>query len=576
MIKRAVLLFKLGISKLAASLKRFPEALFFCVVTTTFLIYMNHLPYSYEHMLLLQRITMVLALGVPLFLCVKVFFERRPSLNKGIIYVASLAVLILYYFTMFKDLEMVSVSTYTAFSIALYLAFTFIPYFLKKQNYELYVINLLSRFFTTYLYSVVLYLGLAAILFTIGALFTVKIPQRLYLDIFLAVAGVFAPAFFLGDIPQSGEEQQVENYSKFLRILLLYIIMPLLVAYSTILYAFFIKIIVTRQWPSNIVSHLVLWYSMISTLVVFLIYPLRDRNSWVNIFISIFPKAILPLLAMMFVSMGIRIKALGITENRYLVLVAGLWVTGCMLYLVIKKNARNIVMVISLAVITIMTVGGPWSSFSVSRYSQNLRFEALLKKHDMIKEGKVSTTPAALTEAEKAEITDILHYFDRKHELKHLKCLPEGFEMHQMADVFGFEATFGYGREKYFNHYAMQDADMVDISEYDFFIFSESLEHLRKSAEGEIKVYYMLSTGEIKILRGDEILYQNNVRDIAAKIHQKYPDDEELTREQMSFIDENENFKVLYMIDNFGGAEDPSTGSSRVDWIRFNLFIKER
>ena len=94
MIQKAVLLFRLGISKLAASLKRFPEALFFCVVTTMLSIYMNHLHYSNEHMELLRRITMVLALGVPLSLCVKVFFERRPSLNQGIkttIYIATLA-----------------------------------------------------------------------------------------------------------------------------------------------------------------------------------------------------------------------------------------------------------------------------------------------------------------------------------------------------------------------------------------------------------------------------------------------------------------------------------------------------
>jgi len=57
---------------------------------------------------------------------------------------------------------------------------------------------------------------------------------------------------------------------------------------------------------------------------------------------------ILPLLAMMFIAMGIRINAYGITENRYFVLAAGLWVTGSMLYLIISKEPRNVYLPASL------------------------------------------------------------------------------------------------------------------------------------------------------------------------------------------------------------------------------------
>ena len=64
---------------------------------------------------------------------------------------------------------------------------------------------------------------------------------------------------------------------------------------------------------------------------------------------------------MMFVAMGIRVSAYGITENRYFVLAAGLWVTGSMLYLIFAKRPRNVFLPASLALVVVLSVYGPWS-----------------------------------------------------------------------------------------------------------------------------------------------------------------------------------------------------------------------
>ena len=102
---------------------------------------------------------------------------------------------------------------------------------------------------------------------------------------------------------------------------MLYIVIPLIAIYSAILYAYFLKIIITRSWPQGLVSHLVLWYSVLSVAVIFFITPILDRNRWAYRFKFWFSKLILPILIMMFISIGIRVKAYGITENRYFILV---------------------------------------------------------------------------------------------------------------------------------------------------------------------------------------------------------------------------------------------------------------
>ncbi|MGB4504660.1 MAG: DUF4153 domain-containing protein, partial [Syntrophaceticus sp.] len=294
----------------------------------------------------LYRITMILALGIPLSLCIKVFLERRDKGKTAILiglYAAGGLMLILYYFFLLDKLSMVSITRYIAVSLALYLGFLFIPYLPKKEQFEMYIIKVCSGFLITVIYSAVLYLGLAAILLAMDQLLGIQITEKAYFYTGLFVAFIFAPSYFLADIPLPNQQFQQENYSKILRVLLLYIVMPLLTAYTTILYIYFIKIIVLWQWPVGLVSHLVLWYAVIVAAVLFLITPIKDEDKWANRFIKWMPKIILPILIMMFISMGIRINAYGVTENRYFVVVLGLWVSGMMLYFSFIKKRMNIV-----------------------------------------------------------------------------------------------------------------------------------------------------------------------------------------------------------------------------------------
>ncbi|MDD4360608.1 MAG: DUF4153 domain-containing protein, partial [Syntrophaceticus sp.] len=325
--------------------------------------------------------------------------------------------LLLYYFFLLNTLDMVSITRYIGVSLALYLAFLFIPYLPRREQFEMYVIRLGTGFCITVIYAAVLYLGLAAILFTIDQLLGIQIAGKAYFYVWLFVACLFAPAYFLADIPLQDEQLEQKNYLKLLRVLLLYIVMPLLTAYTAILYIYFVKIIVVSEWPVGLVSHLVLWYGVIVTIVLFLISPIKDESKWTNGFLVWMPRVILPILVMMFISMGIRINAYGVTENRYYVIILGLWVFGIMLYYILTKKRNNIIIPVTLAVIALIAVFGPLSSYSISTLSQNNRLEATLLRNDMLQEGKIQAAAGDIPEKDKTEISRILDYFNDNHNL---------------------------------------------------------------------------------------------------------------------------------------------------------------
>ncbi|MBU5677333.1 DUF4153 domain-containing protein [Alkaliphilus sp. MSJ-5] len=585
MIEKMISYFQLLTSKLVTSINRFPETILLATSTVITLIYMNHLDYGNVNAREdLTRIAMVLAIGIPLCLCIKVFFERKQSLNKGIklgIYLSAIVALILYYLFMLKDVNNISISRYIAFSISLYLTFSFIPYFFKKENYELYVITLFNRFVTTYLYSVILFLGLVAIIFTINILFTANISARIYFDLWLIVVGIFAPAFFLADIPEFGQKLNIREYSKVLKVLLLYIVMPLIVAYSAILYVYFIKILVTAQWPQGILANLVLWFSIISTIVIFFIYPLRNTNQWVKTFISFFPKLLIPLLIMMFVSIGIRINAYGITENRYFVLVAGLWVTGCMLYYILNRNPKNIVFTISLAIISVMVVTGPLSGYSVSKFSQNMRFEKILKANNMISNDKIIKPSSAIAKTDREQISSILLYFQNKHDLEDLKYLPKDFEIGQTKDVFGFELEqyyWGGSQDKYFNYRIVKNGEFLDIKDYDYFCdYTYYGEINIKNTEKPISISYSEQNRKLEILENNNVIYNENIDDIANKIYSKINESSvnkfDVSIDEMTYVDSRSNIEVMYIFNDISGTESPD-GNKTIHPPMFYIFVK--
>lgn len=589
-----------------SSVRRFPIPLLMAMGTVVVLIGLTHLdsivntsqPQYMDVKNILTRIARILALGFPVFLCVSMLVEKihDSQLSKKLIYivtayVAAIALLTAYYLLFIPDnLEMVTASRYIAVSIAFYIAFTIIPYFYNKQGYELYIVRIFTKLFITYLYSVVLYLGLTAIIFTVDKLFNANISWQIYTDIMLVMMFVFAPMYFLADLPKIGQRVNVESYPNILKILLLYIVLPMITVYSAILYVYFAKILITWTWPSIMVSNLILWFSLISAFVIFFIYVFRDTNNWARLSVSYLPKVLLPLLAMMFIAMMIRINAYGVTEDRYFVMVAGIWVTLYMIYIAVIKKPNNLMALLLLSALMILSVFGPWSSYSVSISSQNSKLESILTKYNMLKDGKVVKSTIEISTADKIEITNKVKYFNTVHSLTDIRCLPLGFDIKQASNVFGFEL----GEYMYMVNaantsdtvslsYWLDKNMLADIAGYQYF-YNKTYGAATETVQGPIKMSYSDQADQLKISNNAQNIYTGNLKDIKLKvcsniinINKSFPAQQSSGRKQseMSFVDENNSVKVLYIFNSINGTENVKSGEvSNATSNEYYVFVK--
>lgn len=279
--------------------------------------------------------------------------------------------------------------------------------------------TLFLRFTTSVLYSTVLYLGLAAALGAMNLLFNYDFKSDTFLILWILIAGLFNTIFFLAGIPQDLPAlDQDLSYPKGLKIFTQYVLIPLATVYVLILLAYEIKILLEWNLPKGYVSNLILGYAVFGILSLLLVYPIRDQeeNKWIKTFANSFYFLMLPLLALLFFAVGTRVFNYGITEFRYFLVVLALWLLFIALYFLISRKQNIKLIPISLSILTLLSVYGPQSAVSVSRYSQQKILLNIFDQNNGFKSGKlIKVNKIAKDDAERALST--LQYLIRKHEL---------------------------------------------------------------------------------------------------------------------------------------------------------------
>ena len=563
---------------------RFPVTIALSILLTLMLIYQheispNMLEGTREN---LTRLNMIIGLGIPLSLSISLLNEgfSRGKKSNLIGYLAGGVLLFFYYNFLLKDFSMVSITRYIGTMLFVILVFLYSHKLTNYKDYEKYLINVFSSGFITVLYCGVLYVGLAAILLTIDSLFDVYIDSDIYYYIFLIVTLMFGISLFLSKLPNRDSSFVDNEYSKSLKVLLLYIVIPLITVYTLILYAYFIKILINWNWPKGLVSHLVLWYSVISVGVIFLITPLIEENKVAKIFKDWFPKVILPILFMMFISIWQRINQYGITENRYYVLILGLWVLGIMIYFSIKKTLKNIIIPISLSAVVLLSIYGPLSSFTISKMSQNSRLNKLLESEGMIANGVIASTDT-IDSDKKKEINNILDYFNRYHKLSDIRILSNEFELADTKDVFGFEFSSynpNQSNEEYFNYYVTPYQIPIDIEGFDYYINVSSWNSKNVSIDSGMNLSYNTNEHILTIKDNDSILIEQDINELVEDIHSKSKLNQNFDNNigEMTFDIENETINIRIIFTNLSSRYNINNERLNVESAEFLLLINKR
>lgn len=382
---------KIGIASLQQVALRFPMSLFFLIALSTYIF----LDINNKELELQPRMWAFFSIGVFLSLATTLLTEnlKNKFLSAGLNLLAT-SLLLIFVFTLPDKFQLVDNFQLIALGVVFSLSAFFVSYFPKNNDipfWEFGKTNIL-QLIISYVFSGVLMIGLSLAVLSLKELFKIDIQPEVYANLSVVCFVLFGPIYFLTKIPTIKQKfKQEYSFDNFLKILGLYILLPILLLYFFILYVYLIQIVIKWELPNGWVSTLVSTLALGGFLCMLILYPLRLQNDKkVDVFSRYFPLLILPLLVLMSIGIFRRIADYGLSINRCYVLMLNIWLYGISIYLFVSKSKHLKWMIVSFAAITFVVSVGPWSVFNITKRSivpqmeQQLISSGLWSKDKMI------------------------------------------------------------------------------------------------------------------------------------------------------------------------------------------------
>lgn len=391
--------------------------------------------------------------------------------QKAVVYaIVSVIVGLLCYFLIIKvdkSLYLKNQITQMGLFFALFIGMFVAGHFNTEIDYADYAVKIILAIIESLIYCVTIFVGIVAILYTTKELFKLNFNlSNLIVTCAVVIFLLLNSTIILSKFPLKYCEENLKiKWLTPFKFLFTRIIAPLFLIYGLILLLYIIKVVVLKTIPNNIITNLILWYGLLSVVVLFVSKTVQDK--FIKIYDKVQPIILLILSGMMFYSIGIRISYYGITEGRYMVVIGGVFIVISMIYYLFFNKKTYITIPTTLLILTLISSVGPVSAYNISKIDQKNRLEKMLIEENLLVNGDIkpqkNVNPAKIK-----EIKDKLDYFTRKHSAKELAYLDEKFTTSEinMKRVFGFrgdEFESLYGRNRFYANNKLE----IDTTGYD-------------------------------------------------------------------------------------------------------------
>jgi hypothetical protein len=413
---------------------------------------------------------------------VRFMLERYENFKNSFLFYGLTIILTIGYFYFMTDdkVDNKMLIHLLVISFALFAAYLYLPSSKNALNFGNVALAHFKSAFTAILYGIVLYVGIAAIIGAIDILLY-DVDYKSYAHAANIIFIFFTPLYYLSLLPKFNSRDENDDakkeisftYPRFLDILVSYITIPLITAFTAVLIIYFIKILATGVWPVGQVGPMVLGYSAAGYFIYILSSNLNNKFS--VLYRKLFPLILIPLVVMQMVSSYIRIDAYGITESRYYVVLFGIFSIVCALVLIFDKKKNPNTIVLLSAVFALMSIIPPVDAFTVSKNSQERRLTEILIRNKMIADGEIVKKTDISTD-DMFEITNISNYMYGMGYLDDMDWFPDKYADNyygNFKNIYGFEQYYdrGFpGQEETLYLYAILDEnEKINIEDYDLF-----------------------------------------------------------------------------------------------------------
>ncbi len=239
-------------------------------------------------------------------------------------------------------------------------------------------------------------------------------------------------------------EDQAPYGSRALAIIIKFILVPLVFAYTAILYAYAAKIALQGFLPEGQVAYMVLGYISVGAITLLLAYPSRNSGS---LLVRLYWRywlwlAVLPVL-LLFIALYVRIEAYGLTTARYLTGLAGYWIVSLAAIKLWRGAAFDVRLIAGVLVGLLLVASfGPWGARSVGIQSQVAELRTILSERGKLVDGRIKKATDGKQSYLNMRVHEILRYLRLHGGLTAISPWFEGYEPNPFATDKDPQQTF--------------------------------------------------------------------------------------------------------------------------------------
>lgn len=282
-------------------------------------------------------------------------------------------------------------------------------------------------------YAVLAAMVLVAMVFLLAGsseyLLSRQLPRGFYSSTMFVGLGAVAPLSWLTMISKRDGRRETsliegEAADNMGHLLLQYLIVPLLLLYSLLLYRYAWAVAQGDAMPAGRLGPAILGYALLGMASYIMSYPWRRRGALlVRLFWkSWFVIALVPIL-LLGAAIYVRIDAYGLTEARYLLAMVVVWLLVLSFAFVVLRIEDLRLIPASLAALLVVGAFGPLGAMGLSLRSQQAQLAGLLARNQLLQNGRIAPgagKAVALREGDEARIRSVLYFLEERGELRRL------------------------------------------------------------------------------------------------------------------------------------------------------------
>jgi hypothetical protein len=485
--------FQISLSNLKSVIFRFPIAVVISAVVAGILSFVVSNAYSgnggdsqLQYLLTLVVLPLESILGISV--AVKLYAERS-KLSNVVAYLSILAASIVVgiYATILLVPEYQSYSvtsgmfTGNTYKLLVMTALSFILVFIlpfikdtKEISWWNMTFHSIKSFLITSLFSIAIYAGISLALGSLDIFWSFKFAEAQYAVLAIFVFLFFAPVYFLSLVQKFEIEEVIFELPKFLLVLVKFILIPLAIIYTAIIYPYISSFPFRAEWPSNQSTFIILAMLSIFYTIVYFSNGVQVDSSdkkFISKFSKVFAFVSIPATLFWIYSLGVRINAYGLSVNRFVLMAIILWFLFNAVYFIFSK-AKSVRFMLEVFIIVIaVSFYLPFTAFFWGEKSQISRLVSQAKERGIQTDGKIVNFYDTKYTGDYYDVSSQISYLNSMHSLKNSKSVFSPELIDKLAiNEYGYSAdTYYYGNYYYndtktmTNVYLLGNGDYVSI-----------------------------------------------------------------------------------------------------------------